>query len=72
MDNKPLGLKWTNEPVCTLGIYISYIEQANNKENVVEKLTISPSNLVYGEAVNHDFPFSASALLQKAIREFHK
>ena len=38
MDNKPLGLNWTNEPVRTLGIYISYNERGNNKKNVVTKM----------------------------------
>ena len=36
--NKPLQLNWTKEPVRALGIFISYNEQGNNKENVAKKI----------------------------------
>lgn len=56
MDNKPLGLNWTNELVRTLGIYISYNKQENNKENVVKKIDNLTIKLdIYGEAVNSPF-----------------
>ena len=36
--SKPLGLDQTNEPVRALGIFISYIEQENDKKNVARKI----------------------------------
>ena len=37
-DSKPLGLKWTKDPVRTLGIFISYDEKGNYKKNITEKI----------------------------------
>ena len=37
-DSKPLGLKWTKDPVRTLGIFISYDEKANYKKNITDKI----------------------------------
>ena len=31
-DSKPLGLKWTKDPVRTLGFFISYDEKGNCKK----------------------------------------
>ena len=37
-DFKPLGLKWTKDPVRILGIFISYDEKGNYKKNITEKI----------------------------------
>ena len=37
-DSKTLGLKWTKDPVRTLGVFISYDEKGNYKKNITEKI----------------------------------
>ena len=37
-DSKPFGLKWTKDPVRTLGIFISYDEKGNCKKNITDKI----------------------------------
>ena len=36
-DSKPLGLKWTKDPVRTLAIFISYDERRNYEKNITQK-----------------------------------
>ena len=36
--NHYFGFKWPKEPVCALGIFISYDERQNNKRNVLGKI----------------------------------
>ena len=37
-DSKPLGFKWTKDPVRTLGFFISYDEKGNYKKSIIEKI----------------------------------
>ena len=37
-NKQPLGVRWTKNPIRLLGVYVSYAEVENNKENVEEKM----------------------------------
>ena len=58
-ESKPLGLKWTKEPVRALGMFISYNEKENTKkpvelkiDNMSTKLSAIP-NYLFEKARTH-------------------
>ena len=45
MEDQPMNLNWTKEPVRTLGIFVSYDENANEKRNFTLKVQKLITNL---------------------------
>ena len=45
MEDRPFNLKWTKDPVRTLGIFVSYNENGNEKRNFTLKVRKLNTNL---------------------------